>query len=299
MRDPAVRESLGDTAPAQPFSGQCALITGGASGIGLESAAQLGEAGVSRVAINGRSAARGADALAVLRRRCPQAEFVFFPGDIADWTTAQRIAAAVLDAFGRLDIFVGATGAAHAPKLFHETPAEEINPILNGFLIPPLHMTRAVLPAMRARKAGSIVLVASDAAKIATPGESVIGAAMAGIVMFVRTLAMEAKRDGIRVNALTPSIVADTQTHDRAKHRRATMRAALYMGLKQIDIADIQPPKINDSQVLINVEACGCRSRQWDGSTRRPKGPEAVGEPPSAPSLRSEVCRARSGAHRF
>jgi len=78
-----------------------------------------------------------------------------------------------------------------------------------------LHMTRAVLPAMRARKAGSIILVASDAAKTATPGESVIGAAMAGIVMFVRTLAMEAKRDGIRVNALTPSIVADTLMHDR------------------------------------------------------------------------------------
>jgi hypothetical protein len=49
MRDPAVRENLGDTAPAQPFSGQCALIAGGTSGIGLESAAQLGEAGVSRV----------------------------------------------------------------------------------------------------------------------------------------------------------------------------------------------------------------------------------------------------------
>jgi len=215
MRDSAVRENLGDTAPAQPFSGQCALITGGTSGIGLESAAQLGEAGVSRVAINGRSAARGAEALAVLRRRCPQTEFVFLPGDVADWTTAQRIAAAVLDAFGHLDIFVGSTSAEHAPQLFHETPAEEITPILNAFLIPPLHMTRAVLPAMRARKAGSIILVASDAAKTATPGESVIGAAMAGIVMFVRTLAMEAKRDGIRVNALTPSIVADTLMHDR------------------------------------------------------------------------------------
>jgi 2-hydroxycyclohexanecarboxyl-CoA dehydrogenase len=214
MRDPAVRESLGDTAPAQPFSGQCALITGGTSGIGLESAAQLGEAGVSRVAINGRSAARGAEALTVLRRRCPQTEFVFLPGDIADWTTAQRIAAAVVDAFGRIDIFVGATSPTHAPQLFHETQAEDIKPILNGLLLPPLHMTRAVLPAMRARKAGNIVLVASDAAKVATPGETVIGAAMAGIVMFVRTLAIEAKRDGIRVNALTPSIVADTLTHD-------------------------------------------------------------------------------------
>jgi NAD(P)-dependent dehydrogenase (short-subunit alcohol dehydrogenase family) len=57
---------------------------------------------------------------------------------------------------------------------------------------------------MRAQKPGLIINIASDAAKIATPGESVIGAVMAAIVMFSRTLAMEAKRDGVRVNAFPP-----------------------------------------------------------------------------------------------
>jgi NAD(P)-dependent dehydrogenase (short-subunit alcohol dehydrogenase family) len=59
------------------------------------------------------------------------------------------------------------------------------------------------------------VNIASDAGKLATPGESIIGAAMAAIVMFSRTLAIEAKRDGIRVNVLTPSLIAGTATTER------------------------------------------------------------------------------------
>jgi NAD(P)-dependent dehydrogenase (short-subunit alcohol dehydrogenase family) len=61
----------------------------------------------------------------------------------------------------------------------------------------------------------AIVNVASDAGKVPTPGEAVIGAAMAGIAMFSRTLAMEAKRRRIKVNVVTPSLVSQTLTHER------------------------------------------------------------------------------------
>jgi NAD(P)-dependent dehydrogenase (short-subunit alcohol dehydrogenase family) len=73
-------------------------------------------------------------------------------------------------------------------------------------------LTREVLPVMREQGGGSIVTIASDAAKVATPGESVLGAAMAAIVMFSRVTAIEAKRDGIRVNVVTPSLIAGTPT---------------------------------------------------------------------------------------
>jgi len=76
-------------------------------------------------------------------------------------------------------------------------------------------LTRAVLPLMQAQGGGSIVNIASDAAKVATPGESVIGAAMAAIVMFSRVAAIEGKRNGIRVNAVTPSLIANTPTAER------------------------------------------------------------------------------------
>ena len=78
-----------------------------------------------------------------------------------------------------------------------------------------MHMASAVLPGMRSRRSGVIVNVASDAAKTATPGESVIGAAKAAIVMFTRTIAIEEKRYGIRANALTPSLVYGTASTER------------------------------------------------------------------------------------
>jgi 2-hydroxycyclohexanecarboxyl-CoA dehydrogenase len=57
---------------------------------------------------------------------------------------------------------------------------------------------------------GSIISVASDAAKVATPGETLVGAAMAAIVMYSKAAALEAKREGVRINVLTPSLISDT-----------------------------------------------------------------------------------------
>ena len=66
-----------------------------------------------------------------------------------------------------------------------------------------------------AQRGGAIIAIASDAAKVATPGEAVVGAALAGILMFTRTAAMEAKRSGIRLNCITPSIVRGTPHYDK------------------------------------------------------------------------------------
>ena len=68
---------------------------------------------------------------------------------------------------------------------------------------------------MAAQGGGVILNTASDAAKVATPGETLAGAFLAGIAMFTRTLAVEGKRNGIRANCLTPSIVCDTPFYDR------------------------------------------------------------------------------------
>lgn len=68
---------------------------------------------------------------------------------------------------------------------------------------------------MIGRGGSAIVSFASDAAKIATPGETVSGACLAANVMFVRTLALELARNQIRVNAVTPSITRGTRTYDR------------------------------------------------------------------------------------
>ena len=192
-----------------------AVIVGGTSGIGLETAGQLAEAGVRRIVVNGRDEARGAAALAALAARAPGAELSFVAADMTRPEGADALIAEAVAAFGRVDLLVNSAGGGDMPALFHELDGARLEAIVRDGLMWVLQSCRAALPHMAAQRGGVIVNVASDAAKIATPGESVIGAVMAAIVMFSRTLAIEAKRSGVRVNCVTPSIVRDTPLYDR------------------------------------------------------------------------------------
>ena len=140
---------------------------------------------------------------------------VFVTADAGDADQVQTAITEAQRALGAIDVLVSSVTAAYRPELLHRTVMTDIAAILLGQALQPMHLTRAVLPVMRAQGGGSIVNIASDAAKVATPGESVLGAAMAAIVMFSRVTAIEAKRDGIRVNVITPSLIADTPTAER------------------------------------------------------------------------------------
>jgi NAD(P)-dependent dehydrogenase (short-subunit alcohol dehydrogenase family) len=125
------------------------------------------------------------------------------------------------------------------PRLLHEFPIDEMAAVVTDQLAGVMHLTRAVIPHMRAAGSGVIVTVASDAAKVPTVGESVIGAAMAAIVMFSRTVAMEAKRDGIRVNCVTPSLVSGTGGYDRTMSDPFSARLfGKALGLAQLGITE-------------------------------------------------------------
>lgn len=195
---------------------QCAvLLTGGTSGIGLASANALATAGVMKLMLVGRSTERGQTAVETITSEHPDADVRFYSSDVTSPEGASSAAEACHTAFGSIDVLVGTVGNVYMPKILHKLPIEEIPPMLStitsGAMLPP----RAVLPYMIEQDHGSIMCVASDAAKLATPGEVVIGAAMASIVMFCRGLANEAKRSGIRVNAITPSIVRGTPLYDQ------------------------------------------------------------------------------------
>lgn len=195
---------------------QCAvLIVGGTSGVGLATALAFQQAGARRIALVGRNPQRGEQALEVLKEDEQKSQVIFIAADANDADEAERVAAHTHRELGGLDVLVTATAAAYVPKLLFNTDIHEIPSILNQQALAPLLMSRAVLPYMREQQFGVITNVASDAAKVPTPGETIIGAAMAAITLFSRTLAMEAKRDGIRVNAITPSLINGTPVYDR------------------------------------------------------------------------------------
>ena len=190
------------------------MITGGTSGIGLAAALRFAAGPAARIVLNGRDHARGAAACGAVRARHPACHVAFVPADISGREGASHlIEAGVRELDGPIDVLVNSAGGAFLPTLFHDTTLNDIDGIVRAWLLGTIYVCRLALPRMA--DGGAIVNVASDAAKVPTPGESVIGAAMAGIAMFSRTLAMEGKRRRIRVNVVTPSLVEGTLTTAR------------------------------------------------------------------------------------
>lgn len=202
-------------ASLKPFNAAAALITGGTSGIGLAAASSLVAAGLERIAVNGRDRLRGEAAVAHLKSLRPSAKVVFVPADVSTPEGAADLCRQAVAALGGVDIVVNCAGGDHAPELLHDITLEQVAGVLNHYTLGPLHVSRAILPHIMERQGGVIVNVASDAGRVPTPGACLNGAAMAAIIMFSRTLALEAKRSGVRVHAVTPSIVKDTRTFDR------------------------------------------------------------------------------------
>lgn len=199
---------------AKPLPECGVLIAGGTSGVGLASAIAFAREGVRGIVLLGRSSERGHSAVAAVAAAAPGADVTFIATDACDITSISQAAAQAHAHLGSIDILVNSTASNYAPDLLMHTPIEDISGIFDRLVLPPVYLSRVVLPWMRAQKSGSIINMASDAAKTATPGETIVGAGMAAIVMFSRTLAIEAKRDGIRVNVLTPSLIAGTPTAD-------------------------------------------------------------------------------------
>lgn len=221
------------------------VITGGTSGIGLEAARQFASAGVPHIALLGRDAERGAIAEQTVRAVAPSSSVRFYRVDITRPEEIESCVSMVMREPGRIDVLVNCAGGDFMPRLFHTTEVEELKATIDYCLVPTLYTCRMIVPHMYASGGGSIINVASDAAKLATPGEAAIGAAMAGIVMFTKALALEAKRSGVRANVLTPSLVAGTRTYDRLNSQPFSAKlfgkAALAAHLGVVTPKDIAP----------------------------------------------------------
>ena len=204
-----------EISPPKSLEDSAVMIVGGTSGVGLASARAFLEQGCTKIAILGRTASRGEEAVQALRADFPKAGISFIQADANNVEQGKNAVAQMLESYGHIDVMVSATTAAYVPALLFRMDVEDIESILMQQALGPMIMSRLVLPHMREQKSGVILNIASDAAKVPTPGETVLGAAMAAIVTFSRTLAIEAKRDGIRVNAITPSLIANTPVYDR------------------------------------------------------------------------------------
>jgi NAD(P)-dependent dehydrogenase (short-subunit alcohol dehydrogenase family) len=130
------------------------LITGGTSGVGLESAMQFAMAGVPRIALLGRDRSRGNAAIGAVAALNSATQVEFLSADVTTLEGARQAASWAGDRLGRIDVLVNSTGISYTPELLHRTPDTDIAPLLAQQTLPPIYMTRCVLPMMRKQAAG-------------------------------------------------------------------------------------------------------------------------------------------------
>ncbi len=219
------------------------LVAGATGGIGREIAAQAAAAGAT-VGVHGSRQASVDTALEQLRSRVPGGRFVGAP---CDYSQPGAIAAMVdrfVETTGRLDGVVDC--ALGGPKVQIAGPFVGANPAdfaahAGAALGNVQTLCFAAAPHL-ARQGGSFVAFASDSGRFAAPRQSLVGASMAGIIGFVRNIALELARDGIRVNCVTPSFVVDTPIFERFHAAGGRAEAAFERaGLGLPSPADIAP----------------------------------------------------------
>ncbi len=180
------------------------LITGASSGIGAATAILFTEKGYN-VAMNYNSSAAAANMLCSTLSESGNVMTV--KADISKINEVETMVSSVRSKFGKIDILINNAGIAQQ-KLFNDISQEEWNKMLSVNLTGAYNCTRAVINGMINRKYGAVVNVSSIWGEAGGSCEVHYSAAKAGLIGLTKSLAKEVGPSGIRVNCITPGVIA-------------------------------------------------------------------------------------------
>lgn len=213
--------------PGLDLGGKVAVVTGGASGIGLATARRLAESGASLVLVDLAEAA-GLQAADDLGARYVRADV----GDPGDW---DRVIATAIEAFGGLDLAFLNAGVTTPEPDVTAVPDEAYRRILSANIDGVFYGVRAVVPSIEARGGGAIVATASLAGLISFSPDPVYSMTKHAVVGLVRALAPQLEAKGITINAICPGIVDTPLLSGEA---REMVAAAGFPLIPPADIAE-------------------------------------------------------------
>ncbi|MFZ0334197.1 MAG: SDR family oxidoreductase [Candidatus Acidiferrales bacterium] len=190
------------------LAGQVTIVTGGGRGIGRAIALRFAQEG-SAVLLAARTQSQVDAVAAELKAAGHKAAAL--AADVSQESDCQAIVSAARKQFGRIDILVNNAGVLGPVKSVEEVSPNEWDEVIAVNLRGPFLLSRLVLPEMYQRGSGAIINISSVAAKGAFQWNSPYAASKAGLVGLTRTLAAEAARKGVRVNAICPGPVAETE----------------------------------------------------------------------------------------
>jgi 2-dehydro-3-deoxy-L-rhamnonate dehydrogenase (NAD+) len=182
------------------LTGQTAIVTGGASGIGLAISRRLATAGAT-VAIADSNLAAAETAA----EKIPGA--FALQVDVSDWASVEAAWAAVIAKTGQIHILVNNAGVAGKAAPLWEQEYSDWTKCIRVNMDGVWNGCKAVIGHMREKKYGRIVSIASVAGKDGNPNMTAYSATKAAVIGFTKSLGKEVATDGICVNAVAPAVV--------------------------------------------------------------------------------------------
>jgi 3-oxoacyl-[acyl-carrier protein] reductase len=192
-------------------SPQTALITGATEGIGRATVFALGRAGY-RVGICARTESKVRGLVAELKREGIEAAGA--AADVGQPDQAERAVEEISRALGDIEVLVNNAGILIA-KPFEDLTLEDWDGTMTTNVRSLFLMTRAVLPAMRRRRRGTVVNVASLAARQGFVGGTAYTASKHAVLGFSRSLMLEARKDNVRIITICPGSVDTRMMQDQ------------------------------------------------------------------------------------
>jgi len=187
------------------LEGRVALVTGGGRGIGRAVSLALAEDGAD-VAVNyRRDEEAAADTVAEIEKLGRRAEK--YRASVDSWEDDEAMVAAALDELGPVDILVNNAGIASRGHSVVRTDPAEFERVWRTHTFGAFALSKLVLPSMRERPRGDIVMVSSNATTHMAGHSSPYNVAKAGLEALARTLAKEERRNNIHVNVVAPGLV--------------------------------------------------------------------------------------------
>jgi 3-oxoacyl-[acyl-carrier protein] reductase len=182
-----------------------ALVTGASRGIGRGIAIGLARDGID-VAVNYRADEKAAEeVVAAVRAVGTRAHAYRASVDI--WEEDEQMVSQVLRDLGRIDILVHSAGIASRPSPVAELPIDYLERHLRVHALSAAKLASLVLPQMRTRERGDIVVISSIVTEMIAPLGAPYTMGKAALEAWARTIAKEERANGIRVNIVAPGLV--------------------------------------------------------------------------------------------
>ena len=189
-----------------------AIITGGATGIGLATAQLFGKEGAN-VSIVGRRQEPLERAKSLIGDN-----LLAIQGDITEDATREQLVTQTLDRFGSIDILVNNAGIFRMGPL-HEMDSSDWDQMMDVNLRSIFQLCKAVLPTMINGSGGSIVHISSILGMIAVPQTAAYNVSKGGLIQLSRSIAVEYGCQGIRSNVLCPGMIETEMTESLRENK--------------------------------------------------------------------------------